>query len=131
MRVDGYWFNDEGILDLFIADFDSRSELASLTRTDVVATFKRVANFFEASINKGLASELEVTTPEYGLARQIVDRRGAIRQLNLVLFSERALSEKIQTIPDTEVGRSSGEPPHLGYLAPPSPAQFAGPQGAA
>lgn len=103
MRVDGYWFNDEGILDLFIADFDSRSELASLTRTDVVAAFKRVANFFEASINKGLAGELEVTTPEYGLARQISDRRGAIRQLNLVLLSERALSEKIQTIPDTEV----------------------------
>ncbi|MBN0763795.1 AIPR family protein, partial [Pseudomonas aeruginosa] len=33
MRVDGYWFNDEGVLDLFIADFDSRNELASLTRT--------------------------------------------------------------------------------------------------
>jgi len=28
MRVDGYWFNDEGVLDLFIADFDSRNELA-------------------------------------------------------------------------------------------------------
>lgn len=103
MRVDGYWFNDDGVLDLFIADFDSRSELASLTRTDVVATFKRVTNFFEASISKGLAGELEVTSPGYGLARQIADRRGSIRQLNLVLFSERALSEKIQAIPDTEV----------------------------
>lgn len=103
MRVDGYWFNDDGVLDLFIADFDSRSELASLTRTDVVATFKRVTNFFEASINKGLAGELEVTSPGYGLARQIADRRGSIRQLNLVLFSERALSEKIQAIPDAEV----------------------------
>lgn len=102
MRVDGYWFNDEGVLDLFIADFDSRSELASLTRTDVVATFKRVTNFFEASISKGLSGELEITSPGYGLARQIADRRGAIRQLNLVLFSERTLSEKIQAIPDTE-----------------------------
>ena len=61
MRVDGYWFNDEGVLDLFIADFDSRNELASLTRTEVAAAFKRVANFFEASANKGLAGELEVT----------------------------------------------------------------------
>lgn len=103
MRVDGYWFNDDGVLDLFIADFDSRGELASLIRTDVVATFKRVTNFFEASINKGLAGELEVTSPGYGLARQIADRRGSTRQLNLVLFSERALSEKIQAIPDTEV----------------------------
>jgi hypothetical protein len=45
MRVDGYWFNDEGGLDLFVADFDSRTELASLTRTDVDAAFKRVAQF--------------------------------------------------------------------------------------
>ena len=43
MRVDGYWFNDEGALDLFVADFDCRSELATLTRTDVDAAFKRVA----------------------------------------------------------------------------------------
>lgn len=103
MRVDGYWFNDEGALDLFVADFDSRRELASLTRTDAVAAFRRVANFFEASLNKALAADLEVTTPEYGLARQIADRRGTIRQLNLVLLSERALSEKLQAIPDTEV----------------------------
>ena len=38
MRVDGYWFNDEGALDLFVADFDCRSELATLTRTDVDQT---------------------------------------------------------------------------------------------
>jgi hypothetical protein len=103
MRVDGYWFNDEGALDLFVADFDARSELSTLTRTEADAAFKRVANFFEASFSKNLSEELEITSPEYGLARQIADRRGSIRQLNLVLFSERALSEKIQDIPDTTV----------------------------
>lgn len=103
MRVDGYWFNDEGILDLFIADFDSRNELASLTRTEVDATFKRVVNFFEASASKGLAAELEVTSPECGLARQIEDRKGTIRQVNLILLSERTLSERIQVLPDTAV----------------------------
>ncbi|HMV59520.1 MAG TPA: AIPR family protein [Accumulibacter sp.] len=103
MRVDGYWFNDEGVLALFIADFDSRNELASLTKTEVDAAFRRVANFFDASINKDLAGGLEVTSPEYGLARQILDRRDAIRQLNLILFSERTLSQKIEGLPDTEV----------------------------
>ena len=102
MRVDGYWFNDEGVLDLFIADFDSRNELTSLTRTEVTAAFKRVANFFEACANKGLASELEVTTPEYGLARQIADRRENISSLNLILLSERTLSGKVQSLPDGE-----------------------------
>ncbi len=37
MRVDGYWFNDEGALDIFVADFDCRRELETLTRTDVDA----------------------------------------------------------------------------------------------
>ncbi|WP_422027534.1 AIPR family protein [Pyruvatibacter mobilis] len=104
MRVDGYWFNDEGGLDLFVADFDSRTELASLTRTDVDAAFKRVTNFFEASLRKNLANDLEVTSPEYGLARQIADRKGLIRQLNLFLLSERTLSDRIQTLPDSEIG---------------------------
>lgn len=103
MRVDGYWFSDEGVLDLFVADFDCRGELASLTRTDVDASFKRAANFFEASTSKGMAKDLEVTSPEYGLSRQIGDRQGTIRQLNLFLFSERTLSDKIQTLPDSEI----------------------------
>lgn len=82
MRVDGYWFDDEGALDLFVADFDCRAELESLTRTEVDATFRRVAAFFEASLSKRLYEELEVTSPEYGLARQIADRHGLIRHLH-------------------------------------------------
>lgn len=103
MRVDGYWFNDEGVLHLFIADFESRNELGSLTKTDVDAAFKRVANFFDASIDRNLADELEVTSPEYGLARQIVDRRGAVSSLSLVLLSERTLSGAVQSLPDGQV----------------------------
>ncbi|MBB3139258.1 AIPR family protein [Halomonas organivorans] len=103
MRVDGYWFDDEGILDLFVADYESRDDLASLTKTDVDTTFKRVENFFEASISKGLAADLELTSPEYGLARQITDRKGAIRRLRLTLFSERSLSERIKELPDSVV----------------------------
>lgn len=103
MRVDGYWFSDEGTLDLFVADFDCRNELASLTRTDVDAIFRRVANFFQASSSGGLADELEVTSPEYGLAKQVADRKDAIRQLNLILVSERALSDRIQSLPDGEI----------------------------
>lgn len=102
MRVDGYWFNDEGGLNLFVADFDSRTELASLTRTDVDAAFKRVVNFFDASLRKNLAADLEITSPEYGLARQIADRKSLIRHLNLILVSERILSDRIQALPDAE-----------------------------
>ncbi len=103
MRVDGYWFNDDGVLDLFIADFDCREKLNSLTRTDVDATFRRLSNFFEASLVKNLHRELEETSPEYGLAREIADRGKTIVRLNCILFSERALSERLQQVEDAEV----------------------------
>ena len=103
MRVDGYWFNDEGALDLFVADFDSREELQSLTQTDVNAAFKRVENFFEASLLKRLFDDLDETTPEYGLSRQISDRKALIRKVNLFLVSERALSDRMQSIEGRQV----------------------------
>lgn len=102
MRVDGYWFNDEGALDIFVADFDCRRELETLTRTDVDAAFKRVVNFFEASLQGKL--EPDVTTPEYGLVRQIADRRAMLRQVSFYLTSERVLSDRFQGFPDGEVG---------------------------
>jgi hypothetical protein len=102
MRVDGYWFNDEGALDIFVADFECRRELETLTRTDVDASLKRAANFVEASLKGTL--EPDVTTPEYGLVRQIADRKALLRQVNIYLTSERTLSDRFQSLPDGEVG---------------------------
>ncbi|MCY4305943.1 MAG: AIPR family protein [Aestuariivita sp.] len=103
LRVDGYWFNDDGELDLFVADFDSREELQSLTQTEVTAAFKRVENFFDASLFKYLFDNLDETTPEYGLSRQISDRKDFIRKVNFFLMSERALSDRMQTINGRQV----------------------------
>lgn len=101
LRVDGYWFDDEGSVGIFIADFESRRELDTLTKTDVDATFKRAINFVEASLQSKLNPD--VTTPEYGLVRQIQDRRGDLRQINFFLVSERVLSDRFQAYPDGEV----------------------------
>lgn len=103
MRVDGYWFNDEGALALFIADFDCRLELASLTKTEVDSIFNRLANFYEASKEKELYKDLEETSPEYGLSRQIYDRASSISRVNFFLLSERSLSGRIKAIEDNEV----------------------------
>lgn len=100
MRVDGYWFNDEGVLDLFVADFDCRNELGSLAPSEVNAGFGRVEKFFDVCISKSFYQKLEVTSPEYGLARQIADRKSFIRQVNLHLLSERMLSDRIQSLED-------------------------------
>jgi len=103
MRVDGYWFNDEGALDLFIADFDCREELTSLTKTEVESAFRRITKFFETSCNRELFKELEETAPEYGLSRQIYERKKSIRKVNFILFSERALSGRINALDSAEI----------------------------
>lgn len=98
MAVDGYWFNDEGGLDLFIADFDSRTEPVSLIRTEVDVIFKRLRNFFEASRDSGLSNKLEETSPEFGLARELEDRKKLVHRVNFYLLSERVLSERMKAL---------------------------------
>lgn len=102
MRVDGYWFKeDEAALDLFIMDFSNRESLESLTRTEVLSIFKRLENFFFASIDKKLYEGLEETSLGYGLSRDISDRQRSFSKINLYLISERVLSERIQALDDT------------------------------
>ena len=99
-RVDGYWFAEEGALDLFVADFDSREEIESLTETEVKAAFNRLTNFFAACVERDLYRNLEETSPEYGLARQIKERQHAIGKVNFYLLSDRSLSSRVKTIED-------------------------------
>jgi len=75
MRVDGYWFNDDGLLELFITDFDDRQNLETLTRTQANAIFKRLTNFLDASLNK----------------------------VSLFLFSERVISDQLKSLDDVVI----------------------------
>ena len=108
VRVDGYWFDEEeGILSLFIADYASRDELASLAQTEMATIFKRVANFFEESGKKRLCPKLEITSDEYHLSRLIEEKLVALIKVNMFLLSERALSERVKEL---EVGNICGKP---------------------
>jgi len=100
MRVDGYWFNDDGLLELFITDFDDRQALETLTRTEANAIFKRLSNFLRASLNKTLHDLLEESSQGYGLAREINDRKRSLRRVNFFLFSERVISDQLKSLDD-------------------------------
>jgi hypothetical protein len=96
MRVDGYWYNDDGFsLDLFIVDFANREKLESLTKTDADVCFKRLENFFISSAEKALYQELEETSLGYGLARDISAHCHTFTRINFYLISERRLSNKV------------------------------------
>lgn len=99
MRVDGYFFGSDRNLDLFIADFDFRSKPESLTKTETDAIFNRVTNFFINSREKKLFEDLEDSSPEYGLARQISEQK-VITKINIIIVSERILSSRLESIKD-------------------------------
>lgn len=105
MRVDGFWFNDDGVLDLFIADFDNRTDISSLSQTEIDLAFKRLNKFFVACMENNLFSDLEETSIEYGLAREIHDRKKIIRKVNFFLISERNLSARVKSIDDSEYNK--------------------------
>jgi len=62
LRVDGYAgdpVEEEGVLTLFISDFNQDEEVASLTKTEMTAIFKRLENFYLRACDHEFCYELE------------------------------------------------------------------------
>ena len=105
VRVDGYGgdpLDSEGILSLIIADFNQGQEIATLTATDMNATFRRLHNFLERSLNEEFRNSLEESAPAFGLADLIANRWPNILKIRMFLMSNRVLSSRVD-------GREAGE----------------------
>ena len=105
IRVDGYGgdpIESEGVLNLIIADFNQSEEIATLTATDMNATFRRLHNFLERSLDAGFRNSLEESAPAFGLADMIAQRWTNIFRVRLFLMSNRLLSSRVD-------GREAGE----------------------
>ncbi|MDE2837956.1 MAG: AIPR family protein [Chloroflexota bacterium] len=105
IRVDGYGgdpLDADGTLSLIIADFNQSHEVATLTATDMNATFRRLHNFLERSLNAEFRNSLEESAPAFGLADLIANRWSRISKVRLFLMSNRVLSSRVD-------GREAGE----------------------
>ena len=118
IRVDGYGGDpaaSDGVLSLIIADFNQSQEVATLTATDMNATFRRLSNFLERSLDEAFRNSLEESAPAFGLADLIAARWSSVSKVRLFLISNRVLSSRID-------GREAGElrwgPRHLQRLGP-------------
>ncbi|VIO67303.1 AIPR family protein [Bradyrhizobium ivorense] len=96
IRVDGFWMNDDAGLDLFIADFENRTTLETLTNTDVALFLKRVSKFYSQCSKDPIYKEFDETSPVYGLARAIFENHKNFGRINLYLLSERRLSDQFK-----------------------------------
>lgn len=106
MRVDGYAgdpVEEEGVLSLFISDFSQDDTLATLTKTEMTAIFRRLENFYIKARDPEFGYELEETSPGYGIAELISSRGGVIRRVRFFLLSNRKLSERVKGIEEGEI----------------------------
>ena len=98
VQVDGFGFNSDEGLDLFIADFNQRSALETLTRTEVTTFVKRLTSFFSRSLSGELHRSLEETSEVYAVSRAIHERGGKFGRVRLYVLSERQLSDRFESI---------------------------------
>ncbi|MBR0899582.1 AIPR family protein [Bradyrhizobium tropiciagri] len=96
IRVDGFWMNDDAGLDLFIADYESRGRLETLTNTDVGLFFKRISKFYTQCSREPIFRDFDENSPVYGLARTIYEAHEDYGRINLYLLSERRLSDQFK-----------------------------------
>lgn len=108
IRVDGFWMNDDAGIDLFIADYKGRTDVESLTKTDVEAFLKRLTKFYSVCLSRKFYEKLEEMSAVYGLARAIYEQGKSFGRVNLYLLSERRLADSFKRL---EAIRSIGDTP--------------------
>ncbi len=105
MRVDGYGgdpINADAVLSLIITDFNQSHEIETLTATNLNATFKRLFNFLDRSLDEEYRNSLEESAPVFGLADLIAARWPSISKVRLFLVTNRVLSSRVD-------GREGGQ----------------------
>ena len=98
IRVDGYGgdpVNSDAVLSLIITDFNQSHEVATLTATNLNATFKRLFNFLDRSLDDAYRNSLEESAPVFGLADLIAGRWPSISRVRLFLVTNRVLSSRV------------------------------------
>lgn len=95
IRVDGYDL-DEGDLILVVSDFRLGPELESLHTKAIQQAFNRLEIFFQRSLNRDFHQGLEESSPGYGLARRIWERRDFIKRVRMLLFSNARLASRLE-----------------------------------
>ena len=110
IRVDGYGgdpVTSDAVLSLIITDFSPSQDVATLTATNMDATFKRLSNFLDRSLDEGYRNSLEESAPAFGLADLIAARWPSISRVRLFLVTNRMLSSRVD---GREAGQLQGVP---------------------
>jgi hypothetical protein len=95
-RVDGFFLNEDGVLDLFIADISNSKELENLTNSDIQNLFKRLNNYLEYCFSEDDQNE------ESQLKNLVFSHRKTISKINCFILSNKQLSKTAISVPSSE-----------------------------
>jgi hypothetical protein len=103
MELDGFQWEDENTICLFLVDFHHEATPATLTKQDLNRSLMRMSNVVKAPLARpDLYANMEESFEIYDLIRQLSDsavgRREEIYKVKLFLISNRKLSSRINEV---------------------------------
>ena len=104
-QINGYDYTEDGVLYLFVADFEDLDELKNINKAETEKIIRRALRFFAECLKSDYYTGFEETSPEYILGRLIREQRKDISKVSLYLLSERNLSVRTKraiTAPDIQ-----------------------------
>ncbi len=105
LRIDGYDFDDEDGNAVFaIADFSTDDEIRTLGTADAMKLFGQAQSWAEAALDGSIFDQLEESSPIYGVADDLRDRRESLFKIRIYLLTNNRLSSKVKEFPSQQIG---------------------------
>ena len=95
LKIDGYGGHpteDDATLSLIVCDFSNQEEIVSINRSEIDAMCKRAINFVSKSLDSDFRKELDMTSPEFGLADLIKTTWDQIQKIKIIYISNKSLN---------------------------------------
>lgn len=104
LRVDGYCFDDvDGSVSLVIANYEGGEDASTLTQTDATKYFSMLRAFADDAVSGRLQQIIEESSPGYGLASELYQRREGLTRFRAFLLTDTTLSARVKDWPEDAI----------------------------
>lgn len=107
-RLDGYALDDtDDSISLFITLYMGNDNMETLTQTIATKELSYLENYVKDAINGSLKSILEESTPTYGFAYTLIEKRTEISKIKLYLLTDAIASKRMTGHKDNTIDNIS------------------------
>lgn len=104
LAIDGFAFDDvDDSVRLFVAEPSLEHELPTFGQTEARTWFGRLRAFVEEAFDGTIREESDPSTPEWGLATEIVRRRERLARIRAYLITDKKLSTRARDWPEGDI----------------------------